>query len=646
MSSDGVEFHSRTATSASLRPELVVEVLTSGAPVSTSPPAISGIPQEGETLTGSSGTWNGNPPIAFAHQWQRCDASGAGCNDITGATAETHVLAQSDVGATLRVVVTATNPDGSGTATSAPSGVVIGAGDVVIAAAGDIASCTSSGDEATADLLDAIAPARILLLGDNAYESGTDAEFASCYDPTWGRFREKTHPSPGNHDYNTAGAFGYYNYFGAAAGDPAKGYYAFDLGAWRFYALNSNCGAVSCSAGSQQEQWLRADLATRPRTCLAAFMHHPRFASGPTATRRDNTSVAPLYQAFYEASGDLWLVGHNHYYERLTRLGPTGAIDLGRGIRNFVVGTGGRGFSAFGEPITGSEVRSQTFGVLELTLRDGGYDWAFVPVSGSTFTDSGTDTCGAAALDTTPPSAPTDLVSTANGAASVGLSWTASTDNVSVLAYDVYRDAQFLASTAATTYTDTSAAAGASYAYHVIARDAADNVSGPSNTVTVTVQASTIATFPAAADSRVAEAKPGQNFGTSAVLRVDGGSDPDVESNLRFGVSGVSGAVQRAILRVYATAGTVDGPAVYATDNDWTETGIIWTNRPARTTGAMDDKGLIATGTWVEYDVTSLVSGNGAFSFVLATTSRDSADFHSRNSTQTALRPQLVVTHG
>jgi hypothetical protein len=277
------------------------------------------------------------------------------------------VLAQSDVGATLRVVVTATNPDGSGTATSAPSGVVIGAGNVVIAAAGDIASCNSSGDEATADLLDAIAPARILLLGDNAYENGTDAEFASCYDPTWGRFREKTHPSPGNHDYNTAGAFGYYNYFGAAAGDPTRGYYAFDLGAWRFHALNSNCGVVSCSAGSQQEQWLRADLATHPRTCLAAFMHHPRFASGPTAARRDNTNVAPLYQAFHEGSGDLWLVGHNHYYERLTRLGPTGAIDLEQGIRNFVVGTGGRGFSAFGEPIMGSEVRSQTFGVLTLT---------------------------------------------------------------------------------------------------------------------------------------------------------------------------------------------------------------------------------------------------------------------------------------
>ena len=577
MSSDGVEFHSRSSSSTSLRPELVVEALTSGAPIATSPRTISGAPQE---------------------------------------------------------------------AASAPSGVVIGAGDVVIAAAGDIAGCSQSVDEATAQLLDSIAPTRVLTLGDNVYPDGTDAEFAGCYDPTWGRHKAKTDPSVGNHDYHTPGASGYFNYFGAAAGDPTKGYYAFDLGAWRFYALNSNCLQVSCAAGFPQEQWLRADLAANPRTCTAAFMHHPRFASGPTSVRRDNPSMGALYQAFYEGSGDLWLVGHNHQYERLTRLSPTGAIDLQRGIRNFVVGTGGGGFSAFGEPITGSEVRSMTHGVLKLTLRDGGYDWAFVPVLGATFTDAGTDTCGAAPPDTTPPSAPTDLVSTAAGAASVGLSWTASADNVGVLAYDVYRDAQLLASATATTYTDTSAVAGATYAYHVTARDAAGNVSGPSNTVTVTVQASTIVAFAAEADARVVEAKPGSNFGSSSVLRTDGGSDPDVESYLRFGVSGVSGSVQRAILRVHASTATVDGPAVYGTDNGWTETGITWSTRPARTTAGFDDKGAIATATWVEYDVTSLVSGNGTFSFVLATTSRDGVDFYSRNSNQAALRPQLVVTFG
>jgi hypothetical protein len=269
------------------------------------------------------------------------------------------------------------------------------AGEIVIAAAGDIAKCTHDNDEATAQLLDAIAPTAVLALGDNAYPSGTDAEFAACYDPTWGRHKAKTYPVPGNHEYQTPGASGYFNYFGAAAGDPTKGYYAFDVGtSWRFYALNSVCSAVSCAAGSAQEQWLRADLAANPRSCTAAFMHFPRFASGESGVRRNNPNLAALYQAFYDASGDLWLVGHNHQYERLTRLSPTGAIDLERGIRNFVVGTGGAALYAFGPPNTGSEVRTAVYGVLKLTLRDAGYDWEFVPVAGSG--DSGTDTCGAA----------------------------------------------------------------------------------------------------------------------------------------------------------------------------------------------------------------------------------------------------------
>jgi calcineurin-like phosphoesterase family protein len=273
-------------------------------------------------------------------------------------------------------------------------GTTGGSGDVVVAAAGDIASCSSNGDESTARLLDTIAPTKVLALGDTAYPDGTAADFSNCYAPTWGRHKAKTSPSVGNHEYHVPAAAGYFGYFGAAAGDPAKGYYAFDLGAWRLYALNSNCGQVACAAGSAQEQWLRADLAANPRSCIAAFMHHPRFASGPSGARRNNTSMAALYQAFYAASGDLWLVGHNHYYERLTHLSPTGAIDTARGIRNFVVGTGGSGHGSFGSPITGSEVRnSSTFGVLRLTLRAGGYDWRFVPISGQTFTDSGSDTC-------------------------------------------------------------------------------------------------------------------------------------------------------------------------------------------------------------------------------------------------------------
>jgi hypothetical protein len=485
---DSVDFDSRESTSTSLRPELVVEALTSHAPVNTSPPTITGVPQDGQTLTVVPGAWSGSPPISFGYQWRRCDAAGIGCADIAGANGDSYLLAQGDIGATFRVSVTATNSEGSGTAASAPSGPVIGTGDVVIAAAGDIASCGSSGDEATAELLDSIAPTRVLTLGDHVYTDGTDAEFAACYEPTWGRHKAKTHPSPGNHDYNTPGATGYYNCFGAAAGDPTKGYYAFDLGAWRIYSLNSNCSAVPCAAGSAQEQWLRGDLAAHPRSCLGAFMHYPRFSSG--SLHGSTSGVSGLWKALYDHGADLVLAGHDHVYERFTRLDPAGAIDLERGIRSFVVGTGGRGLYTFGTPVPGSEVRSMTLGVLRLTLRNGGYDWEFVPVAGSSFTDSGSDTCGAAPGDTTPPSDPTGLVSTSADAGNVVLGWETSTDNVGVVAYDVYRDTQLLAGTTTTSFTDTSALGGLTYEYYVRARDAVGNVSGPSNTVTVTVAGS------------------------------------------------------------------------------------------------------------------------------------------------------------
>src|SRR5262245_61040722 len=153
---------------------------------------------------------------------------------------------------------------------------------VVLVGAGDIASCASSGDEATAALLQGIA-GTVFTTGDNVYDNGTATEYATCYGPSWGQpaIKSRTRPVPGNHEYNTPGATGYYGYFGAAAGDPAKGYYAYDLGAWRVYVLNSNCAAIGgCGAGSAQEQWLRGELAADPRTCVVAMWHHPRFSSG------------------------------------------------------------------------------------------------------------------------------------------------------------------------------------------------------------------------------------------------------------------------------------------------------------------------------------------------------------------------------
>lgn len=260
----------------------------------------------------------------------------------------------------------------------------------VFVGAGDIAGCSSSGDEATANLLDNIT-GTVFTLGDNVYDSGTAAEFTNCYAPqtTWGRHKARTRPSPGNHDYVTAGAAGYYGYFGSAAGDPAKGYYSYDLGDWHIIALNSH---IARTVGSAQEQWLRADLAANPKTCTLAYWHHPRFSSG--SGHGNDTSVQPFWQALYDYNADVILSGHDHDYERFGPQTPAGAADTNRGIREFIVGTGGRSHYALGTLKANSQVfDGATYGVLKLTLGTGGYDWEFVHVAGATFTDAGSASC-------------------------------------------------------------------------------------------------------------------------------------------------------------------------------------------------------------------------------------------------------------
>jgi hypothetical protein len=266
------------------------------------------------------------------------------------------------------------------------------ASTAVLVAAGDIATCSSSGDEETAALLDNI-DGTIAVLGDNAYESGTSSEFANCYDPSWGRYKGRTKPAPGNHDYLTPNATGYYKYFGGAAGDPKKGYYSYDLGAWHIIVLNSICRAVvgDCVREGEEVQWLRADLAAHSKTCTLAYWHHPRFSSGLNGS---DVYVDEFWQALYEYHADVVLSGHDHDYERFAPQDPSGAADPARGIREFVVGTGGGEHTAIISPIANSEVRDdQTYGVLKLTLHPASYDWQFIPVAGSTFTDSGTGNC-------------------------------------------------------------------------------------------------------------------------------------------------------------------------------------------------------------------------------------------------------------
>jgi hypothetical protein len=263
---------------------------------------------------------------------------------------------------------------------------------VVLVGAGDIAGCdTLAGAEATARLLDAI-PGTVFGAGDFAYPDGAPENFGNCYDPTWGRHKARTRPATGNHDYHTKGASGYFNYFGGAAGDPAKGYYSYELGAWHIVALNSNCSQVGgCNSGSPQERWLRADLASHPAPCTLAYWHHPLFTSG---RHGNDHEMKPIWQALHEAGAEVVLNGHDHDYERFAPQDANGVADAARGIREFVVGTGGRSLRPFRTPAANSEVRSrEAFGVLKLTLRPKSYDWEFVPVAGKTFADSGSGVC-------------------------------------------------------------------------------------------------------------------------------------------------------------------------------------------------------------------------------------------------------------
>lgn len=259
-----------------------------------------------------------------------------------------------------------------------------------LVAAGDIAD-GSTGAAQTAALLDQI-PATVAALGDLAYENGSASDFATYYAPTWGRHFARTRPAPGNHEYQTPGAAGYFGYWGAIAGDPAKGYYSYDLGAWHVLSLNSNCEFIGgCGPGSAEETWLRADLAAHPARCTVAYWHHPRFSGGAVG---GSSSVQPLWQALFDGGADLVLVAHAHNYQRFAPMNASGAADAQRGLRQFVVGTGGRAMFHATGPATNLEVaNSGTFGVLKLTLRSAGYDWQFVPVAGQAFTDSGSTAC-------------------------------------------------------------------------------------------------------------------------------------------------------------------------------------------------------------------------------------------------------------
>jgi hypothetical protein len=267
----------------------------------------------------------------------------------------------------------------------------------VLVGAGDIASCKSpEGARATAKLIEQI-PGTVFAAGDLAYESGSPDDFEFCYGPTWGRFKDRTRPALGNHEYVNPTAHGYFEYWGAQAGPSGKGFYSYDLGAWHVVVLNTNCDARNlggCATGSPQETWLKGDLAQHPHACILAYGHHALFSSGIFKKHAVHPELKQLWQDLYSAHADLILAGHEHSYERFTPQDPEGHADPEHGIREIVVGTGGRSHDLLGFATPNSERREwDTYGVLKLTLSPGKYAWEFIPEEGKTFHDSGSGVC-------------------------------------------------------------------------------------------------------------------------------------------------------------------------------------------------------------------------------------------------------------
>ncbi len=287
-------------------------------------------------------------------------------------------------------------PEHPAAGSDAPHTLIPGDG-MTIYAAGDIADCrrvraVASGAAKTARVVAAglarDPTAAVLTLGDHTYPDGLLEEFMTCYEPTWGRFTDRTFPAPGNHEYYSPAAAGYYRYFGRSAGPANRGYYSFRLGHWHVVSLNSNLHGAEYQ---QQLEWLKSDLAQHPAHCTLAYWHHPIFSSGGHG---NNPHLRQLWQILEAAGADVILASLDHDYERFARQDSNGNLDHQRGIRSFVIGTGGAKLTSFLYRKANSEIRdNSTHGVLRMVLKPSGYEWEFMPVTGGEFTDRGATLC-------------------------------------------------------------------------------------------------------------------------------------------------------------------------------------------------------------------------------------------------------------
>ncbi|MFL5759808.1 MAG: metallophosphoesterase family protein, partial [Thermomicrobiales bacterium] len=337
--------------------------------------------------------WGEGTAVESATEWQSGSGYGAYLDALHTNGQGTITTPVSTAVPTSTPMTTPTlTPTVTPTRTPTPSATAVSGSAIGFIGAGDIAGCSNTSDSDSGAIIAAHPADYVFTLGDNAYDNGTSTEFANCYNPAWGGFKNRTHPAPGNHDYSTANATGYFGYFGAAAGDPTKGYYSYDLPGsnWHVIVVNSNCGSIGgCAVGNPQYVWLQADLVANSSKNVVAMWHHPRYSSG--TTHGNATNMDAIWDLLVVNHVDLVLNGHEHNLEVFAPLGASDNVDTANGTREFVIGTGGKdGNYPFGAAITGSGYRcAGALGVMEFQLYGDHYTWQFINSPGSTCSTSG-----------------------------------------------------------------------------------------------------------------------------------------------------------------------------------------------------------------------------------------------------------------